>query len=292
MTELTGNPHIETGNPHIENSSGGNSLGIDYTIAAVDRAMLLLEVLGRIGPASLADLAKEAECTRSIIFRLLHTLHARGFAIQDGPRGQWRLGARLTTLQNSTGAQGALAATAGPRLIRLAAETGEIIYLLGRVAAEAEVIAVHHTDPKAYCLGTPGARWPLHAGCGRLLLATAPEVVRVQLLAQKLPRFTPLTISDPQKVAADLGRIQTRGWLITESEVHAGVVSISVPVRDMAGQVVASVTIAGPTIRLRGNRPRELLLPVHAAAMDISRMLGWHDRRAPSTTPGLRPSNH
>src|ERR1700724_4160950 len=70
----------------------------DYSIAAVGRALDLLEALSRIGPAPLAALSDAARCTRTAGFRLLRTLQSRGFAIQDEARGVWRLGARWAAL--------------------------------------------------------------------------------------------------------------------------------------------------------------------------------------------------
>jgi DNA-binding IclR family transcriptional regulator len=100
-----------------------------YSIAAVDRALDLLEALARIGPAPLADLAKEAHCTRTAGFRLLRTMEARGFAIQDKARGSWRLGARWGLLGRAASAQGALAAVAMPFMTALGQSCGETVYL-------------------------------------------------------------------------------------------------------------------------------------------------------------------
>src|SRR5215216_34726 len=88
--------------------------GRDYSIAAVNRALDLLEALARTGPASLAALAESAGCTRTAAFRLLRTLKSRGFTIQDEARGLWRLGARWSALGRAAADQGALAATAMP----------------------------------------------------------------------------------------------------------------------------------------------------------------------------------
>src|ERR1700723_3303259 len=78
----------------------------DYNIAAVNRTLDLLEALSRLGPASLAALAESAGCTRTAAFRLLRTLHGRGFTIQDEARGLWRLGARRRGLGRAASAQG------------------------------------------------------------------------------------------------------------------------------------------------------------------------------------------
>jgi len=96
-----------------------------YNIAAVDRALDLLEALARIGPATFAVLAEDAGMTRTAGFRLLRTMQARGFAIQDRARGLGRLGARWGVLSRAAANQGSLGATAAPVLAALAAETGE-----------------------------------------------------------------------------------------------------------------------------------------------------------------------
>src|SRR3954454_4444157 len=112
----------------------------DYSIAAVGRALDLLEALSRIGPAPLAALADQARCTRTAGFRLLRTLEARGFAIQDEARGMWRLGARWGVLGRAAVEQGALAATAMPILASLGKATGENTYLRVRDGMESETV--------------------------------------------------------------------------------------------------------------------------------------------------------
>jgi IclR family KDG regulon transcriptional repressor len=246
----------------------------DYSIAAVGRALDLLEALSRIGPAPLAALADEARCTRTAGFRLLRTLEARGFAIQDEARGMWRLGARWGVLGRAAAEQGALAATAMPFLSALGKTSGENVYLRIRDGLESETIAIYQTDPGLRVYSEVGKRQPLHAGSSRLLLAHAPEAVQTQVLAQRLPRFTPATRTDSAWIAADLQRIRTRGYLLTTDEVVAGAATVAAPIRDASGQVVAVLSISAPTMRMRPPRPRALLPIVLDAAVKLSRTLG------------------
>jgi IclR family transcriptional regulator, KDG regulon repressor len=246
----------------------------DYNIAAVDRSLDLLEALARLGPASLAALAEAAGCTRTAAFRLLRTLQSRGFAIQDEARGLWRLGARWSVLGRAASEQGALAATAMPLLSALGKATGENVYLRVREGMEIETVAIYQADAAIRMYSEVGKRGPLHAGCGRILLAFAPEAVQTQLLAQRLNRYTPATRIDPTWIAADLQRIRTRGYLITADEVVAGAVGIAAPVRDAVGAVIAVLHISAPSMRMRPPRPRALLPQVMAAAAQLSEALG------------------
>src|SRR6201985_1113225 len=209
-----------------------NSPPRDYNIAAVDRTLDLLEALSRLGPASLAALAESAGCTRTAAFRLLRTLKARGFTIQDEARGLWRLGARWSALGRAASEQGAFAATAMPFLAALGKATGENVYLRVRDGMESETVAIYQTDPTIRMYSEGGKRAPLHAGRSRILLAFAPEAVQTQLLAQRLNRYTPATRVDSTWIAADLQRIRSRGYLITSDEVVAGAVGIAAPIRD------------------------------------------------------------
>ncbi len=255
----------------------------EYNIAAVDRTLDLLEALARLGPASLAALAENVGCTRTAAFRLLRTLQARGFTIQDEARGLWRLGARWGALGRAASEQGALAATAMPFLAALGKATGENVYLRIRDGMESETVAIYQTDPTIRMYSEVGKRGPLHAGSSRILLAFAPESVQTQVLAQRLNRYTPATRIDPTWIAADLQRIRTRGYLITSDEVIAGAVGIGAPIRDTAGAVVAVVFISSPSMRMRPPRPRNLLPQVMEAASKLSEALGAASR---PTQPG------
>lgn len=273
-TNSKSRPKAKAAAPSRAAAPAAEAAAPDYSIAAVERALDLLEALARVGPAPLATLAEAAGCSRTAAFRLLRTLQGRGFAIQDESRGIWRLGARWGVLGRAAVEQGALAATAMPFLTELGKLTGENVYLRVRDGMENETIAIFQTDASLRVYTETGKRGPLHAGSARMLLAHAPEAVQTQVLAQRLPRFTPATRTDSAWIAADLQRIRTRGYLITSDEVVPGAVSVTAPVRDASGQVIAALSLGAPSMRMRPPRPRTLLPQVMEAAARLSQALG------------------
>ena len=96
----------------------------DYSIAAVDRALDLLEALARVGPAPLGNIAEFGRLHAHCGLSSPRTLQARGFAMQDEARGLWRLGARWGVLGRAAQDQGALAAAATPFLSRTRSSGG------------------------------------------------------------------------------------------------------------------------------------------------------------------------
>ncbi len=248
--------------------------GRDAAMTAVEQTIDLLDVLARLGPVATATLERELGCPRATALRLLGALESRGFAIHGATDDMWQVGARWGVLQRAAQSQGALAAASMPFMAALAKATGENVYLRARDGMEAETIAVYQADPVLRVYTQVGKRGPLHAGPARLLLAHAPEPVQTQVLAQRLPRFTPATRTDTTWIAADLHRLRARGYLITADEVNAGVASVSAPVRDASGQVIAVLILSAPSMRLRPPRPRQLLPQVLDAAAQLSRALG------------------
>jgi IclR family KDG regulon transcriptional repressor len=258
--------------PVIDMVARDKALAREHSVTAVNRALSLLETLARTGPVPLAVLADAAGCSRTAAAELLTTMQTRNFVIQDD--GLWRLGARWAVLGSAASEQGALAATAMPYLAALGNATGENVYLRVREGMESETVAIYQTDPGLRVYTEVGKRMPLHAGSGRLLLAHAPEAVQTQVLAQRLQRYTPSTRTDATWIAGDLHRIRQRGFLITDSEVVAGTVSVCAPVRDSSGQVVAAMLIGAPSLRMRPPRPRALMPAVAEAARKLSHALG------------------
>ena len=271
--------------PAVDQAVRDKELAREHSTTAVNRALSLLETMARTGPVPLAVLADAAGCGKSAALDLLTTMQSRNFVIQDETHGLWRLGARWSVLGSAASEQGALAATAMPYLAALGNATGENVYMRVREGLECETVAIYQTDPGLRVYTEVGKKMPLHAGSGRMLLAHAPEAVQTQVLAQRLQRYTPSTRTDPSWIAADLHRIRQRGFLITDSEVVAGTVSVCAAVRDSSGQVVAAILIGAPSLRMRPPRPRALMPAVVEAARKLSHALGSISEQPASPSP-------
>ena len=150
---------------------------------------------------------------------------------------------------------------------------GETVTLAQREGEQSVVMAVQPGRPGALQVAAVGDREPLHAGPGRLLLAYAPAPVLRAVLASRLPRLASATRIDAASIIADLPRIRARGWLITTHDVAEGVVTVSVPVQDGAGEVVAVLSLASTVARMRQARPLTLLAPLLEAAAAMGRLI-------------------
>ena len=120
--------------------------------------------------------------------------------------------------------------------------------------------------------GRIGNRAPVHCtGTGKLLLAfLSPDELDQRLEGIRLARRTPYTITSISALRADLDQIRIRGWAENVNESEMGIASISAPIRDRGGAVIAAVSVAGPVQRVNGDNLRRFVRPVTDAAAQIS----------------------
>jgi DNA-binding IclR family transcriptional regulator len=94
-----------------------------------------------------------------------------------------------------------------------------------------------------------------------VLLAFADDATQQALLPEAA--FTERTLAE----------VRRRGWAQSAAERDPGVASVSAPVRDRTGAVVAAVSVSGPIDRM-GRRPGERwAADLLAAAEDLTRRL-------------------
>ena len=222
----------------------------------LDKAVALLGVVGT-GPASLAGLVDGTGISRPTAHRLALALEHHGLLSRDGA-GRFVVGARLTELAAT--APDPLLLAAAPVLREVMAATGESAQLYRRSGASRVCVAAAERDGHGLRDSVPvGAVLTMGAGsAAQVLLAWSPADELETALAGAA--FT----------AADLAAVRRRGWAQSAGQREEGVASVSAPVRDGAGRVVAAVSVSGPISRL-GRTPGRAHAP---AVLDAAVALG------------------
>ena len=252
-----------------------------YVVAAVDKAMTLLECLARHPGAGVTEIAMQTGSTKSQAFRLLHTLEVRGYVGRDEISRGYRLGPRNLLLGERAREQNGLLQVAHPVMQGLAAETGENVNLIVRDGAASVVVDLCESPQPVRLYAEIGRRGPLHAGGGTtVMLAYAPDDVRDAVLAGPLPAYTAHTETDAGRLRTHLRAIRRQGYAVAIEDLDPGAFSVAAPVRDHGGTVVAAVSVAGPLSRLDEERREEHIARVLRAAETISLRLGWRQLEA------------
>lgn len=247
-------------------------------VQSVDRALTILEVLARIGEAGVTEIAGELGVHKSTAFRLVATLEAHRLVEQTADRGRYRLGVGVLRLAGATSARLDLVQEARPVCRQLAADTGEtvnIAVLSDRSALYLDQVAGSSAlQPHNWV----GQHIPLHATSNGKVLLSGLDGERLGEVLGSLSRYTDLTITTRAKLRDELERVRESGYAVAVDELEEGLTAAAAPVRNAHGDVVASMSVSGPTFRLSEQRVSEVLPLLVAAAEEVSHRLGWGHR--------------
>lgn len=211
----------------------------DSGIGVLDKAVTVLHAVAD-SPCGLADLCERTGLPRATAHRLAAGLECHRLLARD-EAGRWELGPGITEL--SARVNDPLLAAAGAVLPQLREATGESVQLYRREGTERVCIAA--AEPAAGLRDTVpvGARLPMTAGSGaKVLLAFSDPATQRTVLPSAM--FTERTLAE----------VRRRGWAQSVAEREPGVASVSAPVRDDHGAVIAAISVSGPVDRL-GRRP-------------------------------------
>lgn len=258
-----------------EEGHGGRPGG-ESTVQSVDRAVSILELLARRGVVGVTEMASALGVHKSTASRLLAALEQRDLVEQTEARGRYRLGVGLVRLAGATSARLDLVQEARPITRVLASQTRETVNLavLGQQAAV-------YVDQVVSPATTPHYNWvgqhiPLHATSnGKVLLSELDEDELVAAVGE-LTAYTERTVTDLAVLREELVEVRRTGYAVAVDELEVGLTAVAAPVRNLHGEVCASLSVSGPTFRFGADRVAELEPLVRQAAEDVSARMGWH----------------
>lgn len=239
-------------------------------------ARLLKQFSSRDRELGVSELARRLDLGKSTVHRLLVTLTSENLLDQDEFSGKYRLGIAMHDLGAAVATRMDLHAAVIPPMERLRNITGETVQV--SVLDGREVVYVERLDsPQTLRMFLEvGRRNDAHStGTGKCLLAFLDEEQLSEVLrGWRLKKKTAVTITDQATLRKELKKIRRQGYATNINESEMGVTSVAAPIRDRSGSVVASMSVAGPEVRMVEEMDKIIRSVIEAAAV-ASRQLGY-----------------
>ena len=201
---------------------------------------------------ALTELATASGIPKSTASRLLSALERHGLVEQDGERGRLRPGPAILRVAERGLLERNLVELAGPSLEALSQASGETINLAVPGAARAS-----STSPRS----TAATSSAPASGSGRSVDFHCTAIGKVFLafgratIADRAAGRSPRTITDPG-LAPSWSASAREDFAVAVDELEAGLAAIAAPVRGAGGEVVAALSISGPTLRMTPDADR------------------------------------
>lgn len=245
-------------------------------IQSLTRAFEILRaVAGCAEGRPLSEIARQVDLPKSTVSRMLATLEQIGAVERVHQPEGFRIGAAIMALAAQTSYPRGLVAVARPYLQTLVQNAGETVALAipdgDQVYYLDQIDGWHNLRLKNWT----NHRLPLHATAdGKLYLAYSTPASLERYLQQPLSAYTTHTITDPDRLRAELVQIRQQGYAWNQQEYDPDLVSLAAPLRDDVGQLVASICLFGPSFRFPPPEQRQAIIDlVVTTAQQISSRL-------------------
>jgi len=244
-------------------------------VGVVAKVIQILEQLDRFpNGLLLREIVDATGINKSTAYRFLAHLESEGYIFRDSA-SYYMVGPKLARLGTSATYQAALCRNAAPILSQIcksSQETVNLAILDGNEILYLSVFESQHTFRMASQVGT---RRPLYCtALGKAILANLPAEHQKKLVDSiHFQKHTSRTIVTAEALRKELAKIKRRGYAIDDEEAVEGARCIAARIFIEESNVIAGISLSGPTVRVTRAKDSEYSSALRTAATEIASKL-------------------
>jgi DNA-binding IclR family transcriptional regulator len=246
-------------------------------IDAVVTTLHIIEHMAKApGPLGVSALASEIGMPKPRIYRHLRTLVAQGYVAQEPQSDKYGLTLRLFHIGRAIADQGEFHVLARRVMPALRERAGQSV-AIGLIEDNGvRVIDILRHPSDVEISSRPGVLFDFHCTAqGKVALAFGPPRLWRKLQHTVLRQWTQATITDIDRLRAEVDRVHKLGWAVAPGETLSGINALAAPIFDAGGALAGTIGILGSVQFVAALPAPELVDAVLDAAADLSRRLGF-----------------
>ncbi len=251
-------------------------------VQSLERAFCILDCFTIDHPElGVREAARLAGLSSSTTGRLLAALKAAGVVSQNPATHAYSLGPRVLVWAGVYTHSIDVRSAALELMHELHRTTRETISLYILDGNDRICVERLESPQNVRIVSRVGLRLPLYAGsAGKVLLAFLPPTRRDEILSSSnLVPLTSNTITDPAAIQAEVEKIRRQGYAVSYGEWLLDASGVAAPIFDHRGDVIAALTISGPSQRFTRDKVKEYTEKIVPVAGQISIAMGYLPRR-------------
>lgn len=248
-------------------------------IVSVDRALdVLITLANNENEMGVSEIARKLDLHKSTVHRILATLENKGFVYRNEKEGKYWLGIKIYSLGAIVKEKSVLVDLFKPYTKKLFDEFHEVVNvsILDRDSSSGykSILVLKEADTRKTLVVNPrlGASSDIHiSSAGKCLAAFSNDLDLNKF--KTLKKYTENTIINLDDFLEELDQVRKNGFAVDNEEKEIGLTCIGAPILDKNKNVVASISISGPTTRIKQNNFQYKIKRVKEIAAEISEVM-------------------
>ena len=222
------------------------------TVKSVERALTVMEAVMRMEGAKVSELATKLDMPKSTVHSYLSTLWELGYLVKEDD--VYQIGTMFLQFGEYSRTRKKEYGMAAEKVTALAQETNERAQFVIEERGQGVFLYRESGKHAVEADSGTGKRMYLHCtSAGKAILAHLSEATVKGIIDRwGLPSVTPHTTTDASALFEELAEIRERGYALNREENIEGLHAVGVPVRQEVGTVIGSLSISGPSHRMKG----------------------------------------
>lgn len=240
------------------------------TVRAVERALDILMCFADATDLGLMEISQKVSLHKSTVHRLLASLEGKGFVMRDARTDRYRLGYRIWELSANLSHSDDPAIVLLPEMEKLRDALGETISLYVRDGHERIRIQAVQSNQTIRRVASVGVRLPLHVGASSKILIAHADLATQRSIMQSTdwPNFL-----NQEDYVRQLAEVRLQGYAVSIEEREPGAAAVAAPIFDHAGELVAALSVSGPSSRFTEQLMKEHAAQIIEAAKRMGKMV-------------------
>lgn len=246
-------------------------------VKSADRVLDIFEFLVDSGNnQTLSEISKKLRMPVSSVYALIQTLLKRKYIEKNHDSKSYKLGIKLLEIGSMYLSKLETAEVAKPTIRELRDICDETVNIAIRDDVDIIYIAKEESSKSMRLISYVGKRLPAHAtALGKVLLSSLSNKEIDKLYkGRTLSKLTSSTITNLNRLKAELEFVRKNGYSYDNEESTEGLQCFASPILNFENQIVASLSISIPIVRLNKIESKKFITLVKDYAKKISINLG------------------
>ncbi len=240
------------------------------SVQAVARACDIIDLLfSQAKPLTLTSISQQLNIPPVTTFRILNTLVDKKF-IEKGSDDTYRLGLKFISLGDVVKSSASIYSIAQPKVARLRDYANESVNMA--ILMNGQILnIVHETGDSFLLMSALSPISPLHcSSIGNIFLADMDEETCKSFFQRPQRKYTKHTITSYQQFLSKKAIFEQEGLMYDNEEFEYGLSCIGAPIYDCNNELIAGVSVSGPTSRLKEKNLEKIKLRIKECAESIT----------------------